>query len=135
MASIFMYAGVQLPNIRLLSDPSSVELLLRSSIKTQRESVAKAQIKAGILPPDAVVDLGAEALTAAEREGALKVLAAGNTIVMVLLAGIFIMQATEWWIERGERMEEEQRREVEMKALGIDTGSSSSATKAEKKKQ
>jgi len=128
VASIAMYGGVQIPNIRLLADPNNTDLLLRSSIRTQRESAAKAQIKAGLLPPDAEVDLAAEALNDSERESALKILGAGNTIVMVFFAGILLMQAAEWYVERGERIEEEKRREEEMKALGLDSGSSSSIT-------
>lgn len=121
-----MYGGVQIPNIRLLADPNNTDLLLRSSIRTQRESAAKAQIKAGILPADAEVDLAAEAFNDTERESTLKILGAGNTIVMVFLAGILLMQGAEWWVEREERIEEEKRREAEMKALGLDSGSSSS---------
>lgn len=143
IGAIIMYGGVQMPNVRLLSDPNNTDLLLRSSIRTQRESEAKAQIKAGILKPDAVVDLGGESLSQNERESALSILGAGNTIVMLLLAGIYIMQATEWWIERGERIEDEKRREAEMKALGLASGSTSSTatststqiTKAKKKEK
>jgi hypothetical protein len=145
IAAIAMYGGVQIPNIRLLADPSNKDLLLRSSIRTQRESVAKAQIKAGVLPKDAVVDLASENLNDNERQSALSILGAGNTIVMMLLAGIFIMQASEWWIERGERIEDEKRREAEMKAVGLSSGpatptvavvdTSSKAKKKEKKTQ
>lgn len=133
-----MYAGVQLPNVRLLADPTNTDLLLRSSIRAQRAATAKAKVKAGILPVDVVVDLGAEKLTQIERESALQILGAGNTIVMLLLAGIYIMQGTEWWIERGERIEEEKRRDAEMKAVGLDSGSSKmpgSPGKVEKKTQ
>jgi hypothetical protein len=145
VASIAMYGGVQMPNIRLLADPQNTDLLLRSSIRTQRQSVAKEQIKAGLLPKDAVIDLASESLNTNERESALSILGAGNTIVMMLLAGIFIMQASEWWIERGERIEDEKRREAEMKAVGLSTGPStpvvavvaetSKAKKKEKKTQ
>lgn len=124
MACIAMYGGVQMPNIRLLADPNNTDLLLRSSIRTQRQSVAKAQIKAGILQKDAVVDLAAERMNDNERESALAIIGAGNTIVMMLLAGIFIMQASEWWIERGERIEDDKRREAEMKAVGLSSGPS-----------
>jgi hypothetical protein len=128
IAAIAMYGGVQIPNIRLLADPSNVELLLRSSIRTQREAVAKAQIKAGVLPPDAEVDLAAAAMNESEKQGAIKTIGAGNTIVMFFLAGILLMQGAEWWIERGERIEEEKRREAEMKALGLNPGSGSTIT-------
>jgi hypothetical protein len=139
VASTAMYSGVQIPNIRLLADPSNVDLLLRSSIRTQRESEAKAKIKAGLLSPDVKVDLAAEKFNDSERESALKILGAGNTIVMALMAGILIMQAAEWWIERGERIEAEKAIEAEMLALGLKSGSSSSTTTTvvveEKKKQ
>lgn len=119
MAAFAMYGSVQIPNLRVLANPSDRNLLLRSSIRTQRESVAKDKIKQGILPPDAVVDLAAEDVTLAERESTLKILAAGNTIIMALLAGVLIFQATEWWLERAERIEEDKRREAEIKSLGF----------------
>lgn len=125
-----MYGGVQVPNLRVLADPSNMDVLLRSSVRTQRETVAKARIKAGELAEDAVVDLAGEGMTEAERAATLKVLAAGNTIILALLAGVLLFQTAEWWLERAERKEEDKKREAEMKALGLSSGSA-----AEKKVQ
>ena len=72
-----MYGAVQIPNLRILADPNNIDLLLRSSVRTQREAVAKARIKAGELDADTVVDLASEVLTADEQEATLKVVAAG----------------------------------------------------------
>lgn len=125
-----MYGAVQVPNLRILADPNNMDLLLRSSVRTQRESIAKARIKAGDLAPDAVVDLAGEVLTADEQESTLKVIAAGNTIILALFAGVLLFQASEWWLERAERIEEEKKRDAEMKALGLSSGNA-----AEKKSQ
>jgi hypothetical protein len=119
MGCVAMYGSVQIPNLRVLADPSNVDILLRSSVRTQRETVVKARIKAGELAADTVVDLGAEAMTGDEREATLKVLAAGNTIILALLAGVLLFQASEWWIERSERIAEDKKREAEAKALGL----------------
>lgn len=125
-----MYGAVQVPNLRILADPNNIDLLLRSSVRTQRETIAKARIKAGDLAPDAVVDLASEVLTADEQEATIKVISAGNTIILALFAGVLLFQATEWWMERAERIEEEKKRDAEMKALGLSSGSA-----AEKKSQ
>lgn len=130
MGAVAMYGAVQIPNLRILADPDNIDLLLRSSVRTQREAVAKARIKAGELDADTVVDLASEALTADEQEATLKVIAAGNTIILALFAGVLLFQASEWWLERAERIEEEKKRDAEMKALGLSSGSA-----AEKKSQ
>lgn len=132
MGSIGMYGGVQVPNIRLLSDPSNESLILRSSIRTQRENYIKSRVDAGFMTREQAegTPLGYP-LSADERESALRILAAGNTIVMLLLAGVVLMQASEWWLERSERIEADQKREREMKELGVGAGSASGKSKAE----
>lgn len=128
MGSIGMYGGVQVPNIRLLSDPDNEALVLRSSIRTQRENVIKARVDRGLMTLEEAegTSLGYP-LSGDERESALRILAAGNTIVMLLLAGVVLMQGAEWWLERSERIEADQRREKEMRELGVGVGSNNAA--------
>lgn len=109
MASIMMYAAVAIPNVRLLTDPNNEALLQRSSIRTQREDIAADEgappIATGPMTPD-------------ERVAALRILAASNTICAFLLAGIVLLQFGEWWIERGEKLDQEKERARAVAALG-----------------
>lgn len=130
MASVVMYGTVQIPNLRVLANPEDKNLLLRSSVRTQRETVIQAKIKAGLLAEDAVIDLAADPITPFEREATVKILAAGNTIILLLLAGVLLFQASEWWMERSERIEEDKRRAEEMRALGMAGGNGGANTPA-----
>lgn len=43
------------------------------------------------------------------RDDSLKVLAASNTILALVLVGVLVLQAGQWYAERKEKQEEEQR--------------------------
>lgn len=102
-AAIAMYAVVILPNLRLLSDPGNVDLLNRSSIRIERDHIIRQQ---GGDPPALYTD----PLSADERISALRIVAATNTIILVLLFGIALLQGTEVWYEEKEKKDAEKAR-------------------------
>ena len=102
--AIAMYGVVIIPNLKLLADPGNVDLLNRSSIRTERDAYIKQR---GGTPPDLYTD----PLTNDERISALRIIAATNTINMVFLAGIALLQATEVWIEEKEKRQEQKARQ------------------------
>lgn len=117
-----MYGVVIIPNLKLLADPANVALLNRSSIRTERDAYIKHQ---GGNPPDFYTD----PLTTEERISALRIIAATNTINMVLLAGIALLQATEVWIEEKEKREEQKARMNAAKELSQQLKESEGAKK------
>ncbi|KAL9934341.1 hypothetical protein V8E36_006855 [Tilletia maclaganii] len=123
VAALCMYLGVVMPNVRLLSDPSNLKLLQRSSVITQRRMAADAEAKlAGVDPPE-FIDVSAP-LTSEERIQSLRVIAASNTIVMLLLAGVVLLQATEWYLAHCEAVEAEKERRRLMRELAAAGGGS-----------
>lgn len=109
-AAIAMYAAVIVPNLRLLSDPTNVSLLNRSSIRTERDSLIRAS---GGEPPE----LYTEPLSSDERISALRIIAATNTIILVFLFGIALLQGTEVWLENQEKKDAEKARNKEAEDL------------------
>ncbi|CEH13615.1 Shr3 amino acid permease chaperone [Ceraceosorus bombacis] len=115
VGALSMYLTVSMPTIRLLADPNNEALLARSSLATQRSTLA-ARAEAGQL--DATL-VPSGPLTASERVDALRIIGATNTIIIVLLAGVLLMQGTEWWLERAERLEKKAIRDKEMSELKL----------------
>lgn len=77
------------------------------------------------------VDAGQE--TPLGRDDSLKVLAASNTILALVLVGVLVLQAGQWYAERKEgqeieRIERVEREEKEKKAAGGGGGGSSSTS-------
>lgn len=105
VGAIAMYTAVIIPNLRLLSDPTNLDLLNRSSIRTERDSAITA---AGGTPPDAGYT---DPLSGDERISALRIIAATNTIVMGLLIGVLTLQGAEVYMEDKEKKEADKRRE------------------------
>ena len=103
-----MYGAVSIPNLRLLSNPDDMQLLNRSSIRQQRDHQAEAAAKGLALEPPV------GPLTEDERIATLRILAATNSIIMGLLAGVVILQVSDWWLDRQERMEKNAERERQM---------------------
>ena len=75
------------------------------------------------------------------REDSLKVLAASNTILALILVGVLILQAGLWYAERREQQEvakfeeQEQKREVKAAAAGAKNGGHQTRSVSGKKKQ
>ncbi|CAD6896075.1 unnamed protein product [Tilletia laevis] len=122
VSALCMYLGVVLPNVRLLSDPGNAELLARSSVTTQRRMVADAIAKEAGLEPPETIDITSP-LTPDERIQGLRVIAASNTIVMLLLAGVVLMQATEWYLAHLDAAAAEKERRRLMRELAASAGS------------
>lgn len=98
-----MYAAVIVPNLRLLADPGNLNLLNNSSIRTERDEFIKKQ---GGTPPG----LYTEPLTNDERFSALMIIGATNTINMVLLAGVVLLQAVASYMEAEEKKQAQKQR-------------------------
>ena len=108
MGAVCMYAGVSIPNLRLISDPQNIAYLDRSSIKTQREYQARnAQKGIGSGPPTG-------AMNEEERIAALRILAATNSIILALLAGVLLLQVSDWYLDRTERLSKQAEKEKQM---------------------
>lgn len=124
-----MYIVVTIPNLRLLSDPTNVALLNRSSIRTERDHVITSR---GEEPPN----LYTEPLTPDERVSALRIIAATNTIIMALMGGVVLLQCAEVFIERQEEREAEKNRQLAAEELrGQLKGKDVAATEETKKSQ
>ena len=86
---------------------------------------------------------GSDPLTGGEvvlgREDSLKVMAASNTILALVLVGVLVLQAGQWYAERkdSEDYEKMQKEAAESSAAagGQQSGSPTSAEKKSKKKQ
>ncbi|CAO1618389.1 unnamed protein product [Sympodiomycopsis kandeliae] len=118
--SVAMYVVVIVPNLKLLSDPTNLDLLNRSSIRTERDSII---MSSGGTPPE----LYDTPLTQNERISALRIIAATNTIIMALLGGVVLLQCSEVYIEESEKKEAEKKREqaaeelrLQLQGKGID---------------
>lgn len=77
------------------------------------------------------VDAGQE--TPLGRDDSLKVLAASNTILALVLVGVLVLQAGQWYAERKEgqeieRIERAEREERERKAVGGSAGGGGGGT-------
>ncbi len=108
MGAICMYGAVSVPNLRILADPNDLVMLERSSVRTSREKQAELHAKG-------LADAPAEGLmTEDERIQALRVIAAGNTIIMALLAGVVLLQVSEWYLDRQETIAKNKQREQQM---------------------
>lgn len=121
MGAVGLYGIVSIPNLRVLANPTSEALLKRSSLYTQRQSML-ADVEKGILK---LAEVPTGPMTAEERISCVRILAATNTMIAGLLVGVVLMMASEWWIERGERLEKEAAREQEMRELKLATSKKS----------
>ena len=112
MGAVCMYLGVAVPNLRLISDPTNMRLLLSSSIQTQRQSQLEAFEKgeSTFKPSDGP-------MTQDEKVAAIRIVSASNTICAVLLFGVLVLQISEWYLERQEAVEAEKRRKQQQKEL------------------
>lgn len=112
MGAVCMYLGVSVPNLRLISDPTNIKLLLSSAIQTQRQSQLEAFEKgdSDFRPSDGP-------MTQDERVAAIRIVSASNSICAVLLVGVLVLQVSEWYLERQEAIEAEKRRKQQAKEL------------------
>ncbi|KAJ1034216.1 hypothetical protein NDA18_001081 [Ustilago nuda] len=112
MGAVCMYLGVSVPNLRLISDPTNVKLLLSSAIQTQRQSQLEAFEKgeSDFKPTDGP-------MTQDEKVAAIRIISASNTICAVLLLGVLVLQVTEWYLSRQDAIEAEKRRRKQAKEL------------------
>ena len=112
MGAICMYLGVSVPNLRLISDPTNIKLLLSSAIQTQRQSQLDAYEKgeSDFKPSDGP-------MTQDEKVAAIRIISASNTICAVLLLGVLVLQISEWYLERQEAVDAEKRRKQQAKEL------------------
>ncbi|PWN52350.1 hypothetical protein IE53DRAFT_405197 [Violaceomyces palustris] len=113
MGAVCMYGGVTIPNIKLLNDPTNESLISRSALQTQREAQASlfTSSEGKAQPPPT------GPMTPDERVSTIRILGATNVICVALLAGVVILQVSEWWMERSEKLEAEQRRQKAAAAL------------------
>lgn len=112
VGAICMYLGVAVPNLRLISDPTNENLVWKSAIATQRQSQMDAFNKgeSDFKPSDGP-------MTQDEKVAAIRIISASNTICIVLLIGVLILQVSEWYLERQESIEAEKKRKQQAKAL------------------
>lgn len=112
IGSICMYLGVSVPNLRLISDPTNERLVWNSAIGTQRQSQLEAFNKgeSDFKPSDG-------AMTPDEKVAAIRIISASNTICVVLLTGVLILQISEWYLERQEAIQAETNRRQQAKEL------------------
>ncbi|TKY85029.1 hypothetical protein EX895_006109 [Sporisorium graminicola] len=112
VGAICMYLGVSVPNLRLIADPTNEKLVWNSAIATQRQSQLEAYNKgeSTFKPPEG-------AMTQDERVAAIRIISASNTICIVLLTGVLVLQISEWYLERQEAIDAEKRRKQQAKEL------------------
>ncbi|KAK7748506.1 Protein csh3 [Diatrype stigma] len=67
------------------------------------------------------------------REDSLKVLAASNTILALVLLGVLVLQAGQWYAERKDKEEADKVERNEKEGAGTKTSSPSAAAKSKKK--
>ncbi|KDN52351.1 hypothetical protein K437DRAFT_243822 [Tilletiaria anomala UBC 951] len=108
MAAVCMYGAVSVPNLRLIANPNNVDYLDRSSIRTQREKQAEDAAK-GIAPPPPTGPMTGE-----ERIAALRILGATNSIIVAMLAGVVLLQVSDWYLGRQEKLAKDAEREKQM---------------------
>lgn len=112
LGAICMYLGVAVPNLRLISDPTNLNLLLSSAIQTQRQSQLEAFEKG-----DSEFKPSDGPMTQDEKVAAIRIVSASNSICAVLLIGVLVLQVSEWYLERQEAVEAEKRRRQQAKEL------------------
>ncbi|SJX61136.1 related to SHR3-endoplasmic reticulum packaging chaperone [Sporisorium reilianum f. sp. reilianum] len=112
VGAICMYLGVSVPNLRLIADPTNEKLVWNSAIATQRQAQLEAYNKgeSTFKPADG-------AMTQDERVAAIRIISASNTITIVLLTGVIVLQISEWYLERQEAVDAEKRRRQQAKEL------------------
>ncbi|GAC97211.1 hypothetical protein PHSY_004796 [Pseudozyma hubeiensis SY62] len=112
MGAICMYLGVAVPNLRLIADPTNEKLVWNSAIATQRQSQLEAFNKgeSDFKPSDGP-------MTQDEKVAAIRIVSASNTICIVLLVGVLVLQISEWYLERQDAVEAEKKRRQQAKEL------------------
>ena len=68
-----------------------------------------AELTAGELADGAIKGVEAGKEVPLGRDDSLKVLSASNTILALVLVGVLVLQAGQWYAERKEKQEEEER--------------------------
>lgn len=112
MGAVCMYLGVAVPNLRLMSNPTNLKLLLASAIATQRQSQQEA-FDAGestFQPPSGP-------MTQDEKVAAIRIISASNTICAILLVGVLVLQISEWYLERNDSLLAEEKRKQQAAQL------------------
>ncbi|KAJ9477686.1 Secretory component protein SHR3 [Pseudozyma hubeiensis] len=112
MGAICMYLGVAVPNLRLIADPTNERLVWNSAIATQRQSQLEAYEKgeSDFKPSDGP-------MTQDEKVAAIRIVSASNTICIILLVGVLVLQISEWYLERQDAVEAEKKRRQQAKEL------------------
>ncbi|KAI0540749.1 Shr3 amino acid permease chaperone [Xylaria digitata] len=89
---------------------------------------------AGNLPPSAQTPQDTDGRIVLGREDSLKVMAASNTILALVLVGVLVLQAGQWYAERKDNEEYERvERETAEQGKNANNGASSPTTAAEKR--
>ncbi|KAI0486030.1 secretory component protein-like protein [Xylaria cf. heliscus] len=90
---------------------------------------------AGNLPPSAQTPQASDGRVVLGREDSLKVMAASNTILALVLLGVLVLQAGQWYAERkdNEDYERAEREAAEHQEKSAGNGSTSPTTAAEKR--
>ncbi|MCJ1350498.1 MAG: hypothetical protein MMC33_000479 [Icmadophila ericetorum] len=99
-------------------------------VATAANTISAPDIDPSTLTPEVKEDLGD--LVEVSREDGLRVLAASNTILALILVGVLVLQAGQWYAEKKQRQEVERldREEKEKKeAKGGRTGGTSTGAK------
>ncbi|GAW18253.1 hypothetical protein EKO27_g2819 [Xylaria grammica] len=88
----------------------------------------------GNLPPSSQSSNDADGRVVLGREDSLKVMAASNTILALVLVGVLVLQAGQWYAERKDNEEYERaEREAAEQEKNASNGASSPTTTAEKR--
>lgn len=112
MIALCMYLAVTVPNLRLLSDPTNENYVWASALATQR-SKWQEDYEAGVVKTAAPTG----GMTEAERPSVLRIVGAVNTMTLFLLAGVVLLQGTEWYLDRQERIEKAAHKEKQVQQL------------------
>ncbi|PWZ01085.1 hypothetical protein BCV70DRAFT_199446 [Testicularia cyperi] len=129
MGAVCMYLGVAVPNLRLIANPNNERLLYSSSIAAQRQTQQEA-FESGTSshqPPSGP-------MTQDERISAIRIIAASNTISAICLLAVLVLQISEWYLEKQDNLQAEQRRIKQAAELAAPSKSSSSSSAVESKK-
>lgn len=112
MGALCLYLSVTIPNLRLLSDPTNENYVWSSALSTQRQSwqenyeTGKTQTP----PPTG-------AMLEEERFSVLQTVGAANTLAIFLLAGVVLLQGTEWYLDGQERKDKAALKEKQVQQL------------------
>lgn len=112
MAALCMYLAVTIPNMRLLSDPQNEIFVWNSALATQR-SKWQEDYEAGLVSTPALEG----GMHEEERISVLRIIGAVNTITLLLLLGVVLLQGTEWYLDRQERIEKTELKEKHVQQL------------------